>query len=139
MKVYKMSDRIKVKIEDITLHISPLNLEQKADIGNDLVDFQVTKDVRSYSKAIVKAVCFALKDIEGVEDSDGQFKLRFDENGNVDIEDVELLLNSDLSDKIGASCMAFINSIPKEIRGEDGKPLEGVEILNPLLQTPKKK
>ena len=56
MKIFKMSDRIKVKIDDITLHIAPLSLEHKEDISSDLLQFGLNNEIKYFISSQVKAV-----------------------------------------------------------------------------------
>lgn len=133
MKLFKMTDRVKIKIDDIILSISPLSLEQKEEISAHLLEFGTKKDVKHYINAVATSVKYALKDIEGVTDIKGnKYELSFEEDGSLTKGCIEELLNTQISGKIGASCIAFIDNIPSKIYGDDGNALEGVEIINPL-------
>jgi hypothetical protein len=127
-RIYKRSDRIKVQVHDITLHIAPLSLSQKKEIQSHLYKATTEKDLNSAQEASVLSVKYSVKRVEGLYDSnDEEYKLKFDSNDNLSEETIDDLLNIEHSTKISMVCNSFIGGVSKEvIDPETGKPLEGI-------------
>lgn len=135
MKIYKLTDRIKVKLnDDVVLHISPLSFEHKSEITSLLLKYQQEQDIKHVLRASKLACKYALKDIEGCTLADGS-KYNLKANDGV-LEDscVDELANSEYGDKIFTSCMAFLNGVPTDIKDQNGKKLKGVEIISSPLE-----
>lgn len=132
MKIYKLSDRIKLRIADVELTLAPLTRVQKYDIQSSIFKWESTKEATHLIEGSFKAVKYGVRGISGVHGLDGsEYKLSFD--GDVLSDDcVEELLNSELSNEITVSAISLLNGIPKKIINPmTGKELEGVEIVNP--------
>ena len=131
MKVYSLKDRITVDIDGVSFKLAPLSYKQKIEIQNMLTTGQE-------SEGTIKAVQYSLKDVEGLTDSnDNEYELRFDDNGLTE-DCLDEILNIETSMKLVTTCVTFINGIPKQIITPDGKPLEGVKIVNPKQGKKKK-
>lgn len=129
-KIYKRSDRIPVKIDDIQIVIAPLGLEQKTEIQDCMARGHIKRDYALLQKAISDAIRYAVKDISGVEDAEGNpYKLTFDEAGNLTEECVSDLYNLEMHPKLVMVCSALVKRIPQQFTDELGVPLEGVEII----------
>lgn len=127
MIIHKITDRIKVKIGEITFHLSPLSWDQKQDILSE------TKMVEGSGKnrnSTYKCLKYAVKDIEGVTLEDGSpYTLKL-ENGILSDECVEDLLNLELSPKLIMACFSFVQGVPNKIFNPvTGEVVEGVEIV----------
>lgn len=136
VKIYRTTDRIPVKIGSITVDVSPLSFEQKADIQAMLMD----NNPISIVKAAKQAVKYAVKGISGVKLSDGtNYELDFE--GEVLSEScVDDLLNIDQDQKISLVCTTLLNGIPKEfVDPQTGKKIEGISIQRPKVANTKKK
>lgn len=134
-RIYRTSDRIRIKIDGLIVTVSPLNYHQKAEIETYLIGF-ARGDVSLAAKAMVSAVKYSLKDIEGVEDADGKkYELEF-EDGVVSDDCVSDLLNLDISTKLQSTCTAFLHGVPKSFHDQNGEPLEGVEFLDTRSESP---
>lgn len=121
-KIYKTTDRISIKIDDITIKVAPLSLSQKADVTSLMMQGQKETDYLKLNQAILKAVSYSLKSIEGLKDSnDEDYKLKFD--GDVVSEDsLNDLSNCSVSEKILKVSSQLINGIPSDFK------IDGVEV-----------
>lgn len=78
-KIYRITDRIRLQIGDIVCSIAPLTYHQKADVFAMMTEAQRNNDIVKLNQAVYKTIQFSLKDIHGVEDSDGKpYQLQFD-------------------------------------------------------------
>jgi len=138
MKIYRTTDRISVKIDDVTIKLAPLTLLQKSEIQTYLAEASKGKGQSGLQGAML-AVKYSLKDIKGVEDQDGNpYELKFDGDVLAD-ECVEELLNSEISDKMMITCSTLAVSIRDTIINPiTNKPLEGVKILKNAKRGQKK-
>lgn len=119
MKVFRTTDRIPLKIDTLTFWISPLSYHQKAEILSQVVSIS-GEEKQNYGKMVFLSVKFAVKKVEGLEDSDGKpYRLEFD--GEVLSDDsVNDLLQLDCQAKLTQTCANLMNGI------RDSK-IEGVE------------
>lgn len=129
-KIYKLTDRITVKIDNVEFKLAPLSWGQKQEIVSEasVVGGNVNEMTRN---ATFKALKYAIKGISGVEYADGtQYELEFDENGNVLDSSLEELLNMELSPRLIMACYAMVNGVPTDIiNPATGKKVEGVEVV----------
>ena len=127
-KILRLTDRIPVTIEDISLKLAPLSYLKKMEIQ----DFMVAAsdgDMRSAMKGAVTAIKYSVKGIEGVEDYSGKkFELSFDESGNLTDECVGDLLNLRQSEKLMTVCAALLQGLPEQelINPGTGEAIKGV-------------
>jgi hypothetical protein len=129
-RIYRTTDKIPVKIDDILIKISPLTVDHKAEIQSILLTAQLKKDVAGLIKGNKLAMKYAVKSMEGVEDSDGNaYKLEFDENNNLTDQCLDDLFNLEVTNKIVMVCANLLKKIPDEFTDTDGNKLEGVEII----------
>jgi hypothetical protein len=141
-RIYKTSSRIEVKIEDLSIFISPLSYHQKMEL-QDLMVKAAAGDMDAAMKAIVKALKVTLKDIRGVvtvneNNEDVPYVLEF-QDGEVTDDCINDLLNMPVSNKITAVCTSLLGGVPDKILGPDGKPLEGVSIVAPKMESKTRK
>ena len=124
MKIYTVEDRVKIKIGELVVSISPLSFKQKMEIQ--------AKINENASEGTLLAIRHGVKKVEGVERSNGEkYELSFEDGLITDICANDLL-NMEMGGVIATACVNLIQGIPKElVHPETGKPLEGVEILNP--------
>lgn len=128
-RIYKKTDRIKVQIDDVTVTLAPLSLEQKQSGQSMILNGQKNKDDHSITKGVIQFIKWSLKDISGVEDEDGKpYKLQF-HNDEVSDESISDLLNLELHPKLMTVCSALAITIPKVFVDQNGEPLAGVELL----------
>lgn len=131
-KIYRKSDRIKIKIDDITLTVSPLSTHEKNEIQALMVSGQSRGDVSKITAGIQLAMKYGIKGISGVTDiNDNDYQLDFID-GMLSDECVDDLLNMDLSKSIINVCSNLIAGFSSKMVDENGDKLEGVEVVNPV-------
>jgi len=119
MKVYRTSDRIPIKMAGLTFWISPLTYAQKAEILAQ-VSMSGGEEKQNFGRMVFLSVKYAIKKVEGLEDSDGNpYEVQF-EGDSITDESVNDLLQLDCQPKLTQTCANLINGI------RDMK-LEGVE------------
>lgn len=129
--IYKPSDRIKVKIDDVTFKVSPLTREHKLDVLR--TTFNSEGD--SYSnleEMTFKLIKYTIKEVvKGIQNIDGSnYELILD-NEILSDECANDLLNMAIGEKIRTVAQSLTNGIPdKFIDPETGDKLKGVEIVS---------
>lgn len=124
--VYRKEDRIKVKVGNITVKISPLTYREKAE-AQAMIMSNTTNAGMDGSLYALKC---CIKEIEGLKLPDGsKYELKFEDDKLTD-ECVDDLTNIEENDKLFLACLAFLNGIPKKfINPITGEELEGVKII----------
>ena len=119
-RIYKMSDRIPVKIHDLKVKIAPLSYEVKSVCQGMIIS-------GNHMQAAVHALKNALKEVNGLENADGSsYELEF-ENGELTSTCIDELLNVQWSNEIQMVAISLLQGVPKEFTDPStGKPLEGV-------------
>lgn len=131
-RIYKRSDRIAVKIDEITVKLAPLSLDQKSEIQQLMLTGRTKADLKLLTKGIALSIKYGLKSVEGIEDSDGNpYKLSLDSNDQLTDECVDELMNLELSKKLSLVCAGLVNGVPKDFTDENGNPIEGIEVVKP--------
>jgi hypothetical protein len=135
-KIYRTSDTVALNLDGLVVKISPLSYKQKMDVQAEIL----TGDTRGAMNAAALAVKYALKDIQGLEDSEGNpYQLKF-ENGKVADECWDDLQNIKEGQKLIMVCLNLMNSVPKDfVDPNTGKKLEGVSLIKSEAPKPKKK
>lgn len=133
-KVYRLTDRIKLKVDDIEVTIGPLSIHQKTEV-------EAASSASGLLKAALTAMKYAIKDISGLEDADGnKYELAREEDGSLSEETLNDLFNLSSSYKLSAISLQLLNSIPDEFMDiNTGKKLDGVEFIVDKDQKGKKK
>lgn len=130
-RLISVNERIPIKIDGITIHVSPLTYLEKMQL-QDYMMKAVNGNLSEAMKGAAMAIKFSVKDIEGVKDSQGyKYKLEFEENGrHLTDESVDNLLNLPQNNKIIATCSSLLEGIPIEgvKHPQTGKPLEGIVV-----------
>jgi hypothetical protein len=127
-RIYRKSDRIKIKIDDVTVTVSPLSAHEKAEIQKEMMAY-LKGNIKSGQEGVILSLKYAVKDIEGVLDLDDKpYALKF-ESGYLTNDCVDDLLNMEITSKLAQVCGTLANGIPKDIVDKDGNKLEGVEII----------
>ena len=122
-RIYKMTDRIPVKVKSLHIEISPLSFDQKATCQSLIMS-------GNHMKAAVYAIKCSLKSIKGVENEDGSAYELDIENNELSNDCIDELLNLSESPEIQYVAMTLLSGIPKQfIDPTTGKPMEGVEFI----------
>ena len=126
MRIYKTNEKIEVKIDDISVFISPLSYQQKIALHPSFMA-AATGDLEKGMEAVLITLKMSVKDIKGLYDDKGEWKLTL-VDGQMSDEDANDLLNLPISNKLQAVVTALIAGVPTVIM--DGKvPMEGVSIV----------
>lgn len=131
-KIFKRTDRIPVRINEVVVHIAPLSIDQKVEIQDAAIKGRAKGDIKELTRSVTLAMKYAIKKIEGIEDSDGKpYQLQFD-GENLSDECLVDLMNLEITDKLSSVCVKFMQGIPSEFTDASGNKLEGVEFVKPL-------
>jgi len=131
--VYRVSDKIDIKIGSVTVSLSPLNYKVKADM-------QAYVMAGKPMDAAVLALKNGVKDIKGLKLSDGSdYPLEF-EDGIVKDSCIDDLLNIPESEQLNVIAIGLINGVPQGefLDPSTGKPMEGVKFVTKKASTRKK-
>lgn len=129
-RIYKRSDRISVKIDDVTVKLAPLSLHQKTEVQAAMIEGHKNSDIRKATRGLALAMRYSVKSIDGVEDADGQpYKLQMDETDCLTDECVDDLMNLDITAKLALVCSGLVNGVPAEFTDQYRVPLVGVEVI----------
>jgi hypothetical protein len=122
MIVYRTTDRIPVKMGPVTAWVSPFSYEQKIKLAS-CTKLQAGVEQIDAHKIALLSVKFAIKEVEGLTDLNGQpYELAFDTDGTLTEECV-----SDLMQIVGSSSLAAI-CYKLSLNIENHK-LEGAEVV----------
>lgn len=144
-KIYKTSDRLPVKIGDITFKVSPLTFQQRSEINACITHANRELDFAKMAQSTFLAVKYAIKEISTIATFEGEsFELKFDEDGTLCEETCNDLLNLEISPELSAFATNLLAGVPDKILDEDGKPVKGIKLLyteskRPNPKNPKKK
>lgn len=137
MRVYKTTDLIEVKIDNMSVFISPLSYHQKMEISESFI--KAEGDMVEAMKVVAKAISFSMKDIKGVTNEDGtDYKLQF-ANNELTSECIDDLLNLPIHQKLITVCQSLLHGVSGQILGPDGQPLEGVSVIPPKMESKSRK
>lgn len=111
MKIYKLTDRIKVQISDVTFWLSPLSADQKAELMSQ------TKIVKGEEKTdgwkvTLLTLKYSIKAIEGLVDVDDEpYQLSFDPDGTLSLDCVNELMQIECSTDLMLAATSLMNKI----------------------------
>lgn len=125
-KLYRPTDIISVKIDDITVGISPLTFEQKMQVKSAILNNKSDGPMIG-----AKLACqYAIKNVEGLTLSDGSKYQLMHENNKLTDECWDDLHNIKETQKLIGICLALLNGMPEEFMDpQTGKKMEGVKII----------
>ena len=133
VKIYRLSDRIPVKIGEITFKLGPMTAEQRIDVM-ECYETVGGETVGDMVRATMKVIKYSVKDVDGIEyaTDEGQYKVQFEDDSKRALSDecVDELLGLEQKTELATVCYAFLNGIPSEIIDpRTKKKLKGVEML----------
>lgn len=132
MIIYRLTDRIPVRIGELTFWLAPLSASQKSELLS-LVTVKEGEERVPPMEVAIRTVAMSVKKIEGVTTADGDpYELQFDPNGNLARECVEEIFGLDGAEKMLLACKHFAFQELKDPK------LEGVEVDFSKVQTVKK-
>lgn len=125
--VYRLKDKIKVTIDDITIKVSPLSYVQKMEVQEHMTKAVTEKDMKHAMDGTIKAIKYSLKGIKGLSTPDGEeYELELDNNKVTD-ECIDDLLNIKYSQKLAAVCTSLVSGIGQQILDpQTGEVIEGI-------------
>lgn len=127
--IYRVTDKVKVNIDDIEIKISPLTYLQKQEV-QELMQKAVTEGNMKYAmEGTICAIKYSLKSIKGIKTRDGEeYELEL-EDKKVSDNCIDDLLNMKYSQKISAVCTSLVNGVGTQfvIDPNTNEPLEGVK------------
>jgi len=136
--VYRNTDRVKLKINEVELIVKPLSYREKLEVSGAFVKEGGAVKENSLM-GLYKIIKYSVKGISGVNYMDGiPINLEFEEDDSLKEESIDELLNMEIGKELTMSMYQFINGIPKSINDADGNPLENVQLV-PMESLPKKK
>ena len=137
-----MSDRITVKIDELTFKLGPMSFAQKAELAqySEMDAGELKTGLFEASRKVLK---YTLKEVKGLEDMDGfPYTLNFEDDSQKELTDdcVEEVLNLPVNGKILSTVMQLWEG-PKDkiIDPATGKALEGVKVVLPKSKNTAKK
>lgn len=132
MIIYKPTDRIPIKVGALVLTLAPLTFEQKKVVFSDIKQ-RAGKQIVDETQAARKALKYSVKDLSGAKDWSGsEFKLKFDNQGN--------LLDSSIDALMGlGDCGKIMDSVAKIMNNRLADEVEGVEIIRESVGKKKKR
>ncbi len=131
-RIFRTSDKIPVKIGDITLTISPMSLAQKTELQSVMLSAK-TDPMRAVKGAGL-AIRFAVKGVTGVECMDGSpWTPTFGDDGILTEDSCDELLNLEESPKLIALCTQLVAGVPVNgvIDPQTGKAMQGITLELP--------
>lgn len=126
-KILRMSDRIHLKIDDVTFELAPLSFSRKQELASCT---RIVKGEEHYDllRAQFLYIKYSLKKISGVFDYDGtEYTLSF-EGDSVTDECVSEIMNLDQRNKLTVSAWQILNGIKDLEDPVTGEKLDGVEL-----------
>ena len=128
-KILRVSDRIKLKIADITFTIAPLNQMQKIEVSECTKIGPEGKEVFDLLRAQTLLIKYSLKEVEGVEDEHGEpYQLSF-ENDSLSDDCVTEIFTLEEKHLLTTAAWQCLNGLPDKLTDPiNGKKLKGVAL-----------
>lgn len=122
-KIYRISDRIKVKVGDLIAIIGPLTRHQKQEVQTAFMQGKM-------ADGTALAIKYGLKSIEGLETVDGdEYKIKSDKGGLND-STIDDLFNIPEFNLLSAACISKVNSFDTDFKNkETGEEIDGVSFI----------
>jgi len=129
-KILRLSDRINLKIGDITFVLAPFSTERKQELAS-CTKIENGEETYDLLKAQIIYIKNSVRDVKGLETYSGdEYTLEFEDEEKTKLTDdcVSELMNLEESSKLTTAAWQLINGI-KELKDPiSGEKLEGVEL-----------
>ena len=126
-KILRLSDRINLKIGDVTFMLAPLNHFQKIELSN-CTTIKNGEEHYDLLRAQALYLKYAIKDVNGIECYNGEkYELEFN-NDELTDNCVSEILSLDQRSKLTSSCWQLLNGIKELVDPVTGEKLEGVKL-----------
>jgi hypothetical protein len=115
-RIYRITDRIRYKIGELEIQISPLDLQDKTTLHTYMVKGQ-TGDMQFLMQGSAFAIKCGVKAVLGLEDADGKpYEVQFEEGGKyLTDECVADLLNIRESNDMISLCASLMAGVPSQL------------------------
>lgn len=123
--VYRVSDTFDLKIDSVTVSISPLNYKIKADMQANVM-------AGKPMDAAALALRHSVKGINGLKLPDGSaYVLEFEADGSLKENCIDDLLNIPEASKLNVVAISLVNGMPEGefLDPETGEKLDGVKFV----------
>ena len=137
-RIFRTSDRIPVKIGDLSIIVSPLSFAQKTELQTIMLS--AANDPMRAVKGAAMAIRFAVKGVTGVETMDGEpWTPTFDADGLLSEESCDELLNLEENPKLIALCTQLVAGVPVNgvLDPHTRKPMDGITLELPKVKKAK--
>lgn len=130
IKVYRLSDRLKLKIGELTFEVAPMTYGQKLEVSQAMTH-QGGEQLQDVGKATYLTIKYSVKNVTGIVYPDGsKWKPRFEEDGTLTNELVEELLSLHIKDDLIFACISLMSDFGGKVKNPTtGEELKGVEIV----------
>lgn len=132
MKVFRLTDRIPLSIkigeETIFFLVRPLSFDEKAKISSlAMIDSGLER--RDSLAAVKMCLKHCLKDVKGIKNHDDtDYKLEFDDAGNLSDQCIDDLLNCEVSASLIMASFSLVQGISEHVVDPtNGKIIEGIK------------
>lgn len=121
MKILRLKDRVKVKLEELEFKVAPISYQNQVEIDG-CKKIVAGEEVDDFGKKVFLMLKYGLKDITGLELHNGKpYKVTLDDDGNISDECINEIIVMPLRDNI-------VNAIYKTMAGKhdeiDAKEVE---------------
>lgn len=128
-KILRRSDRLTVKIDDVTVKLAPLSIHQKVEIQTAMHNGRSKADLGELTRGVVLSLRYGVKGIDGVQDADGNaYALAFEGDALTE-QCADDLMNLEITQKLSMVCAGMLNGIPSDFTDLYGNPIDGVELV----------
>jgi len=122
MIIYRLTDRIPVKIGELTFWVSPLSYEQKVNL-QECRKMEGGQEVVDHGARARLAIKYGVKEIQGIECADGSpYQPKMDSDGTLSMEAVDELSALNSLKELVMVCMSVA------ARGVPDSEIPGVEV-----------
>lgn len=127
-KILRQSDRIKIKVGDVTFTIAPLNYLQKIEVSEQTKMGPGGEEIFDFIRAQSLLIKYGLKDLDGVQDASGEpYRLEFEGEYLSDDCLSEIFTLKEKSDYVTAHFQC-LNEYPEKLVDPFGKKMKGVSL-----------
>ena len=128
--IYKKTDKVWVDIADTKFAFSPLTIQEKQKLFSSSQRLESEEENITFAKDLLK---LTLKDCDGIKNADGSdYKFSFDSNGNISDDNINDLINTDISALLITSASSLLAGMPSGDTIKNpatGEVLEGVKLV----------
>ena len=126
-KILRLTDRVSLKLGDVTFILSPLSNDRKLEIGSCTSTVK-GEQVFDHGRAQHLYIKHSLKEVRGLEEYDGStYELEF-EGECLSDDCVSEIFMLEQKEKLMVIAWQLLNGIPAKIYGTDDKILKGVKL-----------